>query len=438
MSLNLQSSGCCASTANNMIEEQRKSETIAFELKADPNGAVLLPAELLTQLGITAGNTVLVHNTPLGLSLKSTDPALSKLYFEPTNACNLSCQTCIRHSWDESEGFMDMALYKKVLYEAKELSSLKEISFWGFGEPLLHPHILEMIALAKALKVKTKLITNGLLLDSQMARGLIAAGLDTIIVSIDGSSEAVHAEIRSGSDLVSVKDNIRRLRLIRDELELLDPEIGIEFVANQRNVQELGNLRTIAGDIGANFIFVTNLLPYSSDMKEDILYWNSVDMRLPDRGTPYNPRIYMPPIDNRDELAQSLLKLSGPLDLSHQTIHKGNGYCKFVGEGSLVVNWNGDVSPCIPLMHSYSCYIFEREKKFKCYKVGNLEQQSVKEIWRNPDYVSFRERVQRFAFSPCVHCGGCDMAESNEEDCYGNPFPVCGDCLWAQRIIQCP
>lgn len=436
MKINYQSSSCTA--ADCISTDSKKSETIEIELKADPNGAVLLPPELLTQLGITAGNTVLVSQSPLGLAMRSTDPALSKLYFEPTNACNLNCQTCIRHSWDESEGFMDIALYKKILHEAKDLSSLKEISFWGFGEPLLHPHILEMIALAKDLKVKTKLITNGMLLDREMAKGLIASGLDTIVVSIDGSSEAVHAEIRSGSDLVSVKDNIRALRLIRDDLDLLNPEIGIEFVATRRNVQELGNLRIIAGEIGANFIFVTNLLPYSSDMKEDILYWNSIDMRIPDRGSPFNPRIYLPPIDNRDELAQALLKLSGPIDLSHQTIHKGNGYCKFVGEGSLVVSWDGEVSPCIPLMHSYSCYIFEREKKFKCYKIGNTKQKTIKELWQDPAYLSFRDRVQRFAFSPCVHCGGCHMAESNEEDCYGNPFPVCGDCLWAQRIVQCP
>jgi hypothetical protein len=30
------------------------------------------------------------------------------------------------------------------------------------------------------------------------------------------------------------------------------------------------------------------------------------------------------------------------------------------------------------------------------------------------------------------------LLESNEEDCYGNTFPVCGGCLWAQGVIQCP
>jgi MoaA/NifB/PqqE/SkfB family radical SAM enzyme len=31
---------------------------------------------------------------------------LSRVYVEPTNACNLACKTCVRHAWDEPEGFM--------------------------------------------------------------------------------------------------------------------------------------------------------------------------------------------------------------------------------------------------------------------------------------------------------------------------------------------
>jgi hypothetical protein len=46
--------------------------------------------------------------------------------------------------------------------------------------------------------------------------------------------------------------------------------------------------------------------------------------------------------------------------------------------------------------------------------------------------------VQRFDFSPCAYCGGCDLSKGNETDCIGNTFPTCGGCLWAQGIVQCP
>jgi hypothetical protein len=46
--------------------------------------------------------------------------------------------------------------------------------------------------------------------------------------------------------------------------------------------------------------------------------------------------------------------------------------------------------------------------------------------------------VLNFEFSPCTLCDGCILSEKNEEDCYGNAFPTCGGCLWAQGIVQCP
>jgi hypothetical protein len=60
------------------------------------------------------------------------------------------------------------------------------------------------------------------------------------------------------------------------------------------------------------------------------------------------------------------------------------------------------------------------------------------EIWNSKAYADFREKVKAFDYSPCHVCGGCSMLESNEEDCYGNAFPACGGCLWAQGVIQCP
>jgi len=61
------------------------------------------------------------------------------------------------------------------------------------------------------------------------------------------------------------------------------------------------------------------------------------------------------------------------------------------------------------------------------------------EIWNDPEYMGYRERLHNFVFAPCTFCGGCDLSETNEEDCLGNDiFPVCGGCLWAQGIIQCP
>ena len=49
-----------------------------------------------------------------------------------------------------------------------------------------------------------------------------------------------------------------------------------------------------------------------------------------------------------------------------------------------------------------------------------------------------KRRVLGFDFPPCLDCGGCDNVEANIEDCFGNPHPTCGDCLWSRGIVICP
>lgn len=104
----------------------------------------------------------------------------------------------------------------------------------------------------------------------------------------------------------------------------------------------------------------------------------------------------------------------------------------------MAVSWDGEVSPCVALMHSYKCYVLGREKNIRRYTLGNIAQQKVDKIWNSKEFQQFRKKVIEFDFSPCTSCGGCDFSESNEEDCFGNTFPVCGDCLWAQGVILCP
>jgi len=56
-----------------------------------------------------------------------------------------------------------------------------------------------------------------------------------------------------------------------------------------------------------------------------------------------------------------------------------------------------------------------------------VRERSLDEIWNDPEYLAYRERLHNFVFAPCTFCGGCDLSETNEEDCLGNDiFPVCG------------
>ena len=124
--------------------------------------------------------------------------------------------------------------------------------------------------------------------------------------------------------------------------------------------------------------------------------------------------------------------------LAGRSFEEASDRCPFIRKGVTAISWEGNVSPCLPLLHSHKSYVDGRERFSRHYIVGNVAERNLEDLWNVPEYVAFRERVQEFDFSPCIICGGCDLFEKNEEDCFGSPFPTCGGCLWAQGIIQCP
>jgi hypothetical protein len=117
---------------------------------------------------------------------------------------------------------------------------------------------------------------------------------------------------------------------------------------------------------------------------------------------------------------------------------EANDRCPFIERGATAIAWDGGLSPCLPLLHNHVSFLHEQERASRRYVVGKVTERDLRDLWADPEYVAFRERVQEFDFSSCTECGGCNLSETNDEDCYGNSFPTCGGCLWAQGVIQCP
>jgi MoaA/NifB/PqqE/SkfB family radical SAM enzyme len=410
-----------------------------FELKLN-DGKLELPTEVRARLGLDTETEVRIKFNQKGIYIERADPRLTKVYIEPTSDCNLNCKTCVRHSWDEELGFMELDDYKKLIEELKEFDGLEKISFWGIGEPLFHPQIAEMIELGSGLGVRTQIITNALLLDHKKAEALLEAGLDSLVVSVDGTSPETMADIRSGADLKTVIENVRSFHSLRDKKQK-NCEIGIEYVIMKSNVDELKDLRKLAFRMGASFIFLTNLLPYTEDMSDEILYSFSISRSQPEIRTEHRPEIYLPPTDLREDIIRDLSAVGGKsssISTTQVPFNPHRGYCKFIEDGSIAVNWQGEISPCIALMHSYDLYIREREKHINKFSLGKITEESLLEIWNKEKFKDFRKKVKEFPFSDCTQCSGCEMSKENTEDCHGNEFPVCGDCLWARGVIQCP
>ena len=371
-----------------------------------------------------------------------------KVYVEPTNACNLDCRTCVRHAWDEPEGFMAWPAFEAVVEglvagcsaagDGEGGAAAPTVAFMGLGEPLLHPRFLDMVRLAKQAGLRAEVTTNAMLLDAGLADGLMDAGLDQLVVSIDGSSAEAFGRVRSGGSLEKVVRNVIRLHDNGGPSYGPATRIGIEFVAMRSNIGELAGLGRLAARMGASFIIVSNVLPYTPELMAETLYDAGVTA-MDGSATTATPHWRLPKFDWDEEVGAALgkaLHRAGPVSFLEGDTDGANNRCPFVDADACAVGWHGGVSPCPPLLHTYPCYVRGREKLMTRWETGRLPDETLAAVWTKPDYAAFRDRVRRFDFPPCTDCA-CTLAEGNQEDCFGNPAPVCGDCLWARGIVRC-
>jgi MoaA/NifB/PqqE/SkfB family radical SAM enzyme len=218
-----------------------------------------------------------------------------------------------------------------------------------------------------------------------------------------------------------------------------EPRLGIEFVAMKRNIKELSAAIELASRLGARHFMVTNVLPYTEEMRDEILYSKSLD-HAQSTFTPISLDVPRMDIDalNGDVIHPAIVR-GRPLNLEAEAnALEKEDVCPFIEKGSVTIRWDGKVSPCPALLHDHRSYLDRFERNIRHYSVGDVSRQLLADVWNAPEYVAFRERVRRFDFSPCASCCGCDYIEENDGDCSNSPFPTCGACLWAQGIIQCP
>ncbi|MBP1762906.1 MAG: putative oxidoreductase [Firmicutes bacterium] len=365
---------------------------------------------------------------------------LKKLYIEPTNRCNLDCRTCMRNSWDEPMGNMSEDAFRHILDGLKTFSPVPEVFFGGFGEPLFHPRIVEMVSEAKKIGATVKLITNGILLTPVMAQNLLDTGIDLIWISIDGATPESYADIRLGASLPQVIENVTRFNEIILSTSSIaccafipkyKTKLGITFVAMKRNIADLPAVLKLGRRLNVERFLVTNILPYTEEMQDEILYANLTDSYG-------HPSLTLPRIDPNFLSLDALYREVDTVNWLDSLPQDNLNHCPFIDNDCGAISWDGGFSPCLALLHTNGTYVRDIKHVSKRWTIGRIQDQSLPKLWFAPEHLAFRDRVKKFDFAPCTNCGSCDLFEYNEEDCYGNAFPVCGGCLWAQGIVRCP
>lgn len=146
------------------------------------------------------------------------------LFLDPSSVCNLKCRFCPcggahADQWSDmkrdSIKVMSFELYKKIIDDCKDFpEKLKVLRLYKEGEPLVNPRLPEMIAYAKESGCfeSIDLTTNGTLLNPELNRKLVDAGLSRINISVEALSAQGYEEVCSTKiDFERFVENIRDL-----------------------------------------------------------------------------------------------------------------------------------------------------------------------------------------------------------------------------------
>ena len=374
---------------------------------------------------------------------------IRKLYVEVSSRCNLACKMCFRHGWiGERFGDLDPAVFKDVLNDPV-LSDTETVFFGGMGEPLVHPALADMAALASASGKKVELVTNGTLLTEKTIRELLKAGVTRIWVSIDELYEN-YGKIQIGSDFGLVQENLKTFNELRAGSNV---RLGMTAVVMRDNIASLRRIREFAEHFEADDLNLSHIIPNRPEDIEQAL-WPMCDVAAIKAVTDKIGYIWrFEGIDLGTEIpmfkfSKRYKDLLFPDERSLQEAElfswKGKpvtrrvNWCRFIEEGHCFIRWDGDVSPCMGLLHTADTYLNDHKRRIWHHSFGNICEQSLSEIWNSEEYRSFRRRVHEFQYAPCLFCGGCEQLKENKADCVGSIGPTCGGCLWGQGFAVCP
>jgi radical SAM protein with 4Fe4S-binding SPASM domain len=284
--------------------------------------------------------------------------------FEPTTSCNLRCPECPSglRAFTRPTGMLQNDFFGETIDQLHK--DLLYLVFYFQGEPYLNPRFLEMVQYASSKKIYTATSTNAHYLNDANARKTVESGLDRLIISIDGTTQETYQQYRVGGRLDKVLEGAANIVKWKKELKSKTPFVVFQFLVVRHNEHQVEEVRKMAKEIGVDDIWLKTAQVY--DYEND-----------PNKLIPVNEKY-------------SRYKK----DKAGNVFFKGNNenHCWRLWHDP-VITWDGTVVPCC----------FDKDAQ---HKLGNLKDQSFKDLWRNKDYHRFRSEVlqSRKNIDICANC----------------------------------
>lgn len=282
---------------------------------------------------------------------------------EPTTACNLGCPECPSglKSFTRDTGNLKYDSFIKVIEDCKQHVSY--LTFYFQGEPYINPKFLDMVHYAHQTNLYTMTSTNAHFLSMENAIKTVQSGLDRILISLDGTDQTTYESYRKGGDLSKVIEGTKNLIAARKKLNASHPQIIFQFLVVKPNEHQIVDVQELANDLGVDAVRFKTAQIYD--------YQNGNNL--------------MPSIDKYSRYKKDKQGI-------YQIKNRLANNCWKLWH-SCVITWDGNVVPCC----------FDKDAK---YKMGNAFRTSLKKIWTNKHYNTFRESLikSRKEIDICTNC----------------------------------
>lgn len=274
------------------------------------------------------------------------------------NLCQLKCPLCPvgAQLLSQDRIIMSLETFQTIL---DKMSFLKAIELYRSGEPFLNPEILAMIRLAHDRNIKVVISTHfSFSKPAVFFDELVASGLETLVVSLDGTSQESYSRYRVGGDYELVLSNIKKMIEAQNRTRSKRPKIIWQFLVNRYNEHEIATAREIADS-----------LKITLDLRPISLADNEPDIR-----------------HDRFDIEERKLAWLPKNDTYVSDCYKGEYRYPLSKEicpqlfTRVMVMADGKILPC--------CEVWDQESAF-----GDLLKESFDDIWYGQKYFDARSRA---------------------------------------------
>lgn len=289
--------------------------------------------------------------------------------FEPTTSCNLRCPECPSglRQFTRPTGMLKNDFFRETIDDIHK--HLLYLIFYFQGEPYLNPDFLEMVKYASSKGIYTATSTNAHYLTDEAARKTIESGLDRLIISIDGTTQDVYEQYRVGGKLDKVLEGARNIVKWKKELKSKTPFVFFQFLVVKPNEHQVEDIKKLAKEIGVDEVRFKTAQVYDFE---------------------HDPNHLIPETDKFSRYKKNS-------DGTYSSKNKLANHCWKLWHAN-VITWDGLVVPC--------CF-----DKDAMHQLGNLKNQSFKNIWHNDNYKQFRTELMKSRRNIDI-CSNCSEGAS--------------------------